>query len=84
MTSWNEVFAAAILTFSNRTLPAQMLAALDASALPYRLAGGFFLLAPALVVIFIIRKYLVTTWGGWRGDTVTGRRASSKGAREHG
>ena len=63
VTSWNEVFAAAILTFSNRTLPAQMLAALDASALPYRLAGGFFMLAPALVVIFIIRKYLVTTWG---------------------
>ena len=32
VTSWNEVFAAAILTFRNRTLPAQMLAALDASA----------------------------------------------------
>lgn len=63
VTSWNEVFAAAILTFRNRTLPAQMLAALDASPLPYRLAGGFFLLAPALVVIFIIRKYLLTTWG---------------------
>ncbi len=40
-----------------------MLAALDTSPLPYRLAGGFFLLAPALVVIFFIRKYLVTTWG---------------------
>lgn len=63
VTSWNEVFAAAILTFRNRTLPAQMLAALDTSPLPYRLAGGFFLLAPALVVIFIIRKYLLTTWG---------------------
>lgn len=63
VTTWNEVFAAALLTFSNRTLPAQMLAALDTSPLPYRLAGGFFLLAPALVVIFFIRKYLVTTWG---------------------
>jgi multiple sugar transport system permease protein len=63
VTSWNEVFAAAILTLRNRTLPAQMLAALDASPLNYRLAGGFFLLAPALVVIFFIRKYLVTTWG---------------------
>ena len=63
VTSWNEVFAAAILTFRNRTLPAQLLAALDASPLNYRLAGGFFLLAPALVVIFIIRKYLLTTWG---------------------
>jgi multiple sugar transport system permease protein len=63
VTSWNEVFAAAILTFRERTLPAQLLAALDASPLPYRLAGGFFLLAPALVVIFIIRKYLFTSWG---------------------
>ena len=63
VTTWNEVFAAALLTFTNRTLPAQMLAALDTSPLPYRLAGGFFLLAPALVVIFFIRKYLVTTWG---------------------
>jgi multiple sugar transport system permease protein len=63
VTSWNEVFAAAILTLRNRTLPAQMLAALDASPLNYRLAGGFFLLAPALLVIFFIRKYLVTTWG---------------------
>ena len=60
--SWNEVFAAALLTLRNRTLPAQVLAALDASPLPYRLAGGFFLLAPALLVIFFIRKYLVTTW----------------------
>ena len=63
VTSWNEVFAAAILTFRNRTLPAQVLAALESSPLNYRLAGGFFLLAPALVVIFIIRKYLLTTWG---------------------
>lgn len=63
VTTWNEVFAAALLTLRNRTLPAQMLAALDTSPLPYRLAGGFFLLAPALLVIFFIRKYLVTTWG---------------------
>jgi multiple sugar transport system permease protein len=63
VTSWNEVFAAAILTLRNRTLPAQMLAALDASPLNYRLAGGFFLLAPALIVVLFIRKYLVTTWG---------------------
>ena len=63
VTTWNEVFAAALLTLRNRTLPAQMLAALDTSPLPYRLAGGFFLLAPALLVIFFIRKYLLTTWG---------------------
>ena len=63
VTSWNEVFAASLLTFTNRTLPAQMLAALDTSPLPYRLAGGFFLLAPSLLVIFFIRKYLLTMWG---------------------
>ena len=63
VTSWNEVFAAAILTLRERTLPAQLLGSLEASPLNFRLAGGFFLLAPALVVIFFIRKYLVTSWG---------------------
>ncbi len=63
VTSWNEVFAAAILTLRERTLPAQLLGSLEASPLPFRLAGGFFLLAPALLVIFFIRRYLVTSWG---------------------
>jgi len=63
VTSWNEVFAAAILTLSNKTLPAQVLTGLDLSPLPFRLAGGFFLLAPAFIVIFFIRNYLTTTWG---------------------
>ena len=63
VTTWNEVFAAALLTFTNRTLPAQMLAARHvAAAVP--LAGGFFLLAPALLVIFFIRKYLVAPGDG--------------------
>jgi multiple sugar transport system permease protein len=61
--SWNEVFAASILTLENRTLPAEMLSSLNQSALPYRFAGGFFLMAPALLVIFVIRKYLFTAWG---------------------
>ena len=61
--SWNEVFAASILTLQNRTLPAQILAVLNQSPLPYRFAGGFFLLAPSLVVIFVIRKYLFNMWG---------------------
>ena len=63
VTSWNEVFAAAVLTLRNRTLPAQMLVALDLSPLPYRFAGGFFLMAPSLLVILFIRKYLFTSWG---------------------
>jgi multiple sugar transport system permease protein len=61
--SWNEVFAAAILTLRERTLPAQILSVLNASPLPFKFAGGFFLLAPSLLVIFVIRKYLFNMWG---------------------
>jgi multiple sugar transport system permease protein len=61
--SWNEVFAASILTLRNPTLPAQVLSVLNESALPFRFAGGFFMLAPSLVVIFFIRKYLFNMWG---------------------
>lgn len=61
--SWNEVFAASILTLRNPTLPAQVLAVLEQSPLPYRFAGGFFLLAPSLIVIFVIRRYLFNMWG---------------------
>ncbi len=61
--SWNEVFAASILTLQHPTLPAQVLAVLEQSPLPFRFAGGFFLLAPSLIVIFVIRKYLFNMWG---------------------
>jgi multiple sugar transport system permease protein len=61
--SWNEVFAAAILTLRERTLPAQILSVLNSSPLPFKFAGGFFLLAPSLLVIFVIRKYLFNMWG---------------------
>lgn len=61
--SWNEVFAAVILTVSNRTLPAQVLASLNDSPLPYRFAGGFALIVPALIFIFFIRRYLFNMWG---------------------
>jgi multiple sugar transport system permease protein len=61
--SWNEVFASVILTVSNRTLPAQVLASLGDSPLPYRFAGGFALILPALVFIFFIRRYLFNMWG---------------------
>ena len=61
--SWNEVFAASILTLRNPTLPAQVLSVLNESPLPFRFAGGFFLLAPSLIVIFVIRKYLFNMWG---------------------
>jgi multiple sugar transport system permease protein len=61
--SWNEVFASVILTVSNRTLPAQVLASLGDSPMPYRFAGGFALVVPALVFIFFIRRYLFNMWG---------------------
>jgi multiple sugar transport system permease protein len=61
--SWNEVFAAAILTVSNRTLPAQVLSALGDSPLAFRFAGGFALIVPALIFIFFIRRYLFNMWG---------------------
>ncbi|PZA07261.1 MULTISPECIES: carbohydrate ABC transporter permease [unclassified Meiothermus] len=61
--SWNEVFAATLLTLRERTLPAFLLTALNDSPLPFRFAGGFFLIVPALVFIFAIRRYLFTLWG---------------------
>lgn len=61
--SWNEVFAATLLTLRERTLPAFLLTSLNDSPLPFRFAGGFFLIVPALVFIFIIRRYLFTLWG---------------------
>ena len=61
--SWNEVFASVILTVTNRTLPAQVLASLNDSPLPYRFAGGFALIVPALIFIFFIRRYLFNMWG---------------------
>jgi len=61
--SWNEVFAAVILTVRNRTLPALVLTVLNESPLPYRFAGGFFLLLPSLVFMLFIRRYLFNLWG---------------------
>ena len=61
--SWNEVFAASILTLRNRTLPAQVLSALNQSSEPYQFAGAFFMMIPALIFIFVIRRYLFNMWG---------------------
>jgi multiple sugar transport system permease protein len=61
--SWNEVFAAVILTVEDRTLPAHVLSLLTQSPLPFRFAAAWFMLAPALVFIFVIRRYLLGLWG---------------------
>ena len=61
--SWNEVFASTILTLFNRTLPALLLVQLDSSPIAFRFAGGFFILIPAIVFMFFIRRYLFSLWG---------------------
>ncbi len=61
--SWNDVFAAVILTLQNPTLPAKILTALTQSPIYFQFAAGFVMLVPSLVVIFFIRKYLLGLWG---------------------
>ncbi|NNG19114.1 carbohydrate ABC transporter permease [Naumannella sp. ID2617S] len=61
--SWNEVLGATILTFTQRTLPAQVLSSLSDSPMAFRFAGGLFLVIPALIFIAIMRKYLLNMWG---------------------
>ena len=61
--SWNEVFAASILTVRTRTLPAQVLASLSTSPLALKLVAGFVMVLPAVVFFVLIRRYLRTVWG---------------------
>ncbi len=61
--SWNEVFAAVILTLRERTLPALVLGTLTESPAPFRFAAAFSMLVPSLVIIFVIRRYLLGLWG---------------------
>jgi multiple sugar transport system permease protein len=61
--SWNDVFAAVILTLRNPTLPAKILTALTQSPIYFQFAAGFVMLVPSLVVIFFIRRYLLGLWG---------------------
>src|SRR6266536_2206949 len=60
--SWNEVFAATILTLDHPTLPALVVNTLQGASLPYRFAAAWFMLAPALAGIFPIRRYLLGLW----------------------
>ncbi|MBA2776964.1 MAG: carbohydrate ABC transporter permease [Chloroflexia bacterium] len=61
--SWNEVFAAVILTLQERTLPAHVLGVLTSSPPHFRFAAAWFMLAPSLIFIFLIRRYLLGLWG---------------------
>jgi multiple sugar transport system permease protein len=61
--SWNDVFAASILTVREPTLPARVLTSLTQSRITFQFAAGFIMLVPSVVVIFFIRRYLLGLWG---------------------
>jgi multiple sugar transport system permease protein len=61
--SWNEVFAASILTVRMRTLPAQVFASLSTSPLAFKFVSGVVMVLPAVVCIVVIRRYLMKLWG---------------------
>lgn len=61
--SWNEVFIASVLTFQHRTLPAFILTAAQASPDTIKFAAGFIMILPAMIFVFIARKYLIAMWG---------------------
>ena len=61
--SWNDVFAAAVLTLRNPTLPARILTKLTEASLPWQVAAAIVMLVPSLIVIFVIRRYQLGLWG---------------------
>jgi multiple sugar transport system permease protein len=61
--SWNEVFAASVLTIQNRTLTALLLQSLDYAPLHLKFAGAALLVLPAAVFMFLIRKHMFAMWG---------------------
>jgi multiple sugar transport system permease protein len=61
--SWNEVFAASVMTIQNRTLTAFLLQGLSVSPMHLKFAGGAALVVPSLLFIFAVRKYLFAMWG---------------------
>jgi multiple sugar transport system permease protein len=61
--SWNEVFAASVLTVRHKTLTAYLLSVLSESPLHVQFAGGFLLIVPSVLFIFLVRKHLFSMWG---------------------
>jgi multiple sugar transport system permease protein len=57
--SYNEVFAASILTLERPTLPALVLNALSSSPDPYKFAAAWLLMVPTFVFILIMRRYIL-------------------------
>jgi multiple sugar transport system permease protein len=63
VTSWNEVFVSSILTIDNKTLPARLFVLIGQSPPPLQFAGGVVMLAPSLIFMLFIRKYLFRLFG---------------------
>ena len=61
--SWNEVFAASVLTVRNKTLTAYLLTVLSEARCSAQLAGGLLLILPSVFFIFLVRRYLFAMWG---------------------
>jgi multiple sugar transport system permease protein len=61
--SWNEVFAASVLTVRHKTLTAYLLTVLSEAPLQAQFAGGLLLILPSVFFIFIVRRYLFAMWG---------------------
>ena len=61
--SWNEVFAASVLTVRHRTLTAYLLAVLSESPLHLQFVGGLLLILPSVLFIFLVRRHLFAMWG---------------------
>jgi multiple sugar transport system permease protein len=61
--SWNEVFAATVLTVRHKTLTAYLLSVLAESPLHVQFAGGFMLIIPSVLFIFLVRRHLFAMWG---------------------
>ena len=61
--SWNEVFAASVLTVRHKTLTAYLLSVLSESPLHVQFAGGFVLVVPSVLFIFLVRRHLFAMWG---------------------
>jgi multiple sugar transport system permease protein len=61
--SWNEVFAASILTVRMRTFPAQVFASLSTSPLAFKFVAGLLMVLPAVIFVVLIRRYVTRLWG---------------------
>ena len=61
--SWNEVFAASVLTVRHQDPDRISAVGALGSPLHVQFAGGFLLIIPSVLFIFLVRRYLFAMWG---------------------